>query len=248
MHKRVSAALVQGFECDFVGHINTAQPSGLCRYPRSGPEDRDVMATILLLWDFPENSQMAADEKRCLFEVAAHFCAIRQHPPVICVQVRAGGRANPQAKDSTWACERASLENQMEGMNEVVMEGLQGRITEGLTSNFFAIRDGTLYTAAPTDVLAGTVRRLVLEVAPTLGLQVKLEAPRSDEADSWDSCFITSTSRLVKPINSITFLDPPRTVSFPKLETSQARKIQEEVAAVVYQKSTPLASIQNFAK
>lgn len=44
-----------------------------------------------------------------------------------------------------------------------------GSLFEGLSSNFFAVLDGTLYTAGE-GVLAGTVREVTLQVAAREGI------------------------------------------------------------------------------
>ena len=50
---------------------------------------------------------------------------------------------------------------------QVVLVGAGGSLYEGLSSNFFAVIDGAVHTAGQ-GVLAGTVRRLALEVAARL--------------------------------------------------------------------------------
>lgn len=48
-------------------------------------------------------------------------------------------------------------------MNEVLLIDENGNVEEGMSSNFFAVHKGTVYTAEE-GVLKGTVRELVLEV------------------------------------------------------------------------------------
>lgn len=82
-----------------------------------------------------------------------------------------------------------------------------GPVLEGTQTNVFALlNDGRLYTAGE-GILEGTVRRLVLEVCskgdsslPT----VVLEAPRlTDVRSRWIGAFLSSTSRLVLPIDDV---------------------------------------------
>jgi hypothetical protein len=63
-------------------------------------------------------------------------------------------------------------------------------------------QDGVVYTAG-SGVLEGTVRRLVLEVCATNGIPVSVTAPRLSDIDQWDGAFLTSTSRLVLPIDYV---------------------------------------------
>lgn len=81
-------------------------------------------------------------------------------------------------------------------------------LLEGTQTNFFALSaDGrSLLTAPEGAVLSGTVRRLVVhEVADALGLYVKEAPPTLDGALSggWSGAFLTSTSRLVLPVDEL---------------------------------------------
>lgn len=84
-----------------------------------------------------------------------------------------------------------------------------GPVLEGTQTNVFAmLDDGRLYTAGE-GVLEGTVRRLVLEVCSKGGSgsglpEVVLEAPRlADVRSRWIGAFLSSTSRLVLPIDEV---------------------------------------------
>ena len=87
-----------------------------------------------------------------------------------------------------------------------------GAIMEGLSSNFFAVLNGTLYTAGE-GVLAGTVREVALAVARREGVPVSLTPPHLEDLPAWEGCFITSTSRLLLPVDEATVLAEPRTAS-----------------------------------
>lgn len=65
-------------------------------------------------------------------------------------------------------------------------------------------QDGTLLTAPEGEVLGGTVRRLVLEVAAREGIPVALTPPLLGGAEGWSGCFLSSTSRLVLPVDELT--------------------------------------------
>ncbi|CAE7296016.1 ilvE [Symbiodinium natans] len=124
-------------------------------------------------------------------------------------------RRSPTIKDVQWVQDRQHLEQiQKEaGVNEVIMSDSDGCITEGLHTNFFvALADGSLspQTASKKRVLAGTVRKVVLDVASEQGLVVRFECPSLAEAKLWESCFICSTSRLVKPVCELTMPEGTR--------------------------------------
>jgi hypothetical protein len=79
-------------------------------------------------------------------------------------------------------------------------------LLEGLSSNVFVIyKDGTLRTAHE-GVLFGYVRHLVMEAAPSCGLKIDTTRPITlqDAVDGlWSEVFITSSSRLIWPIERI---------------------------------------------
>lgn len=85
------------------------------------------------------------------------------------------------------------------GANEALLVDEQGYILEGSSSNFFAVKEGTLYTAEQ-GVLDGITRRMVLRQIERLRLPLvkapisRADLPRLSEA------FITSASRGVLPV------------------------------------------------
>jgi thiol oxidase len=124
-------------------------------------------------------------------------------PPPIRVEVRGSPRSNAAAKDSSWVAERAPLEALLRpDFNELLLATGDGQILEGSQTNFFVLQDGGLVTAGE-GVLAGTVRRLVLEVCEREGVPVTLRPPRLDDCSRWDAAFVSSTSRLLLPVNEI---------------------------------------------
>jgi branched-chain amino acid aminotransferase len=88
------------------------------------------------------------------------------------------------------------------GINEVLMIGEDGGILEGLSSNFFAVRDHEVWTAAE-GVLAGITRTLVLASINDLGIPLKKSTYPVEQVNLLDEAFITSTSRGVLSIRRI---------------------------------------------
>lgn len=126
--------------------------------------------------------------------------------PMVDVQARHAKRKNPTIKDVQWVLDRQNLEElqRQAGVNEIIMFDEDGFVTEGLQSNFFAVTaDGVVMTAPSEKVLAGTVRKVVLEVAQKQGIPLRQECPNIRDFANWESCFICSTSRLVKPIRRL---------------------------------------------
>lgn len=160
------------------------------------------------------------------------------------VQARMAKRNNPTIKDVQWVHDRQHLEQlqQKAGVNEIVMYDENGYITEGLQTNFFAVSsDGTVFTAPDSLVLAGTVRKVVIEVAQKQGISLRFESPNMKDSSSWESCFICSTSRLVKPISDFDIPEVGRRRTFAASGTI-AHKIEELVNHAVRANSEPLTT------
>lgn len=86
-----------------------------------------------------------------------------------------------------------------------IFEGLlirNGRILEGLSSNFFYISGHTLGTAR-RGVLGGITRREVLHLAEEQGMSVKNRALSLSQTSIIDEAFLTSSSRGIVPIVAI---------------------------------------------
>jgi branched-chain amino acid aminotransferase len=112
-------------------------------------------------------------------------------------------RQLPKAKLTRFIDRSAPLRQSLPpDVNEAIMLDAEGRFLEGLSSNFFAVLDGVLWTAEQ-DVLVGITRSLVLECARGLGLPLQLEPPRREDLPAFAEAFITSASRGVLPLRQI---------------------------------------------
>ncbi len=112
-------------------------------------------------------------------------------------------RENPRAKLTGFIETAAAVRREVPPeMNEAVMIGADGRALEGLSSNFFAVKDGEIWTAEQ-GVLSGITRSLVLEVIRELGIPVRWEGVRFEDMRRLDEAFITSASRAVLPVTEI---------------------------------------------
>ncbi|KAJ2500694.1 hypothetical protein GGH96_002550 [Coemansia sp. RSA 1972] len=130
------------------------------------------------------------------------------------VRFVSGHRDDPEAKDLKWVHERESLEQLIVApVNEVVLVSWSTRrFYEGLSSNFFAVRRageadgfrGYELVSAPLDtVLLGTIMKLVLDICQRDGIAVVYEP--MVELEQWAGAFVTSTSRLVLPVERIVY-------------------------------------------
>ncbi|KNC87612.1 hypothetical protein SARC_00312 [Sphaeroforma arctica JP610] len=144
--------------------------------------------------------------KKDMKQAIQHFSA-NSAKKVAEVQCAIKSRTNPNAKDSAWVRERKALDdNKPDDVDEILLLSSTGEISEGMSSNFFCMHKGELFTADGEDVLRGTVRALVLQVCQGLGITVRYKSPNITEASDWSGCFVTSTSRLVLPIDTLTCL------------------------------------------
>jgi len=108
-------------------------------------------------------------------------------------------RDNPHAKDTRFISKAdAAYRSLPPGVNEGLLVGDDGAILEGLSSNFFALKDDVLRTEEER-VLLGITRSLVLEVARGV-VPVERRAVARDEIPTTAEAFITSVSREVLPV------------------------------------------------
>jgi len=82
-----------------------------------------------------------------------------------------------------------------------------GVVTEGASSNVFAVINGVLRThPADPDILAGISRQVVLELAAELGLETRENPFTLGELYSAEEAFLTSTTLEVLPISQVDHL------------------------------------------
>lgn len=111
-------------------------------------------------------------------------------------------RATPLAKATEFiAPSRAAKAHSDPDLHELLRVDAAGALLEGVTSNFFAVLDGELRTAAD-GVLAGITRQVVLAQAAGR-LPVVLEPVHTADLPRLSEAFITSASREVMPVAAI---------------------------------------------
>jgi branched-subunit amino acid aminotransferase/4-amino-4-deoxychorismate lyase len=117
---------------------------------------------------------------------------------VACVLVSVH-RTNPRAKDTSFIPTADEAYRVLPpGVHEGLMQGEDGAILEGLSSNFFAVLRAELHTEGER-VLPGVTRALVLEVAQGV-LPVTFLPVGTDQLHEVEECFITSVSREILPV------------------------------------------------
>jgi branched-chain amino acid aminotransferase len=112
-------------------------------------------------------------------------------------------RSLPKAKLTRFIERSGALRQAMPpDVNETILLDQDGFLLEGMSSNFFAVLDGEIWTAEE-GVLSGITRSLVLEGVGHLGLALHLQPVHLRDLLHLQEAFITSSSRAVLPISRI---------------------------------------------
>ncbi|MFC5590876.1 aminodeoxychorismate lyase [Sporosarcina soli] len=105
-----------------------------------------------------------------------------------------------------------------------------GFVAEGVTSNVFWVEDGTLFTPAiETGILPGTTRAFVIELARSLGVEVKQGLYSQEDVERADELFVTNAVQEIVPLSAIgdkSFLGASG-VCYQKLHGSYMQAINE---------------------
>ncbi len=79
-----------------------------------------------------------------------------------------------------------------------------GNVTETSSANVFWVENGTLHTPPISDgVLPGVTRRLVIDLAPTLGQAVREESAAPDRLQQAEAVFVTSAATGIRAIAQV---------------------------------------------
>lgn len=181
------------------------------------------------------------------YGVAVHICPM---PTPTClastILVHGEARANARCKHTQWIKDREPLEKyaaqlaetQGESIHEVVLSqsGPENDriLLEGLVTNFFVVKGGTVYTA-DKDVLQGSTREMVLKACIDLEIPVALEAPKLSERQQWQAAFVTSVVRVVIDVTCILFEEGEgkkkslRTTFIPSDTSDFTRRIRKQI-------------------
>ena len=112
---------------------------------------------------------------------------------------------------------------QAKGYYDVLFCDADGNILEGSRTNFFTIKNRTLYTAPVGKVLEGVTKKYVIHVAQQNGFEVQEQNIPLKNLGEFDGAFLTSTSSKIVPLRQI---DVGETSPYPLL-------CQGEEAAVI---------------
>lgn len=168
---------------------------------------RRAIAEVLARTGYPESRFRVTTGLNCQPEL---YISVEQFEPLpetvydegVATATMVIAREQPEAKVTTFiAPSREIKRTAPPGIFEVLMVSSDGKILEGFSSNFFAVRDGILYTARE-GVLRGITRSLVLEVATPL-LPIQLQPVQYQDIPALSEAFLTSSSREVVPVVKI---------------------------------------------
>jgi branched-chain amino acid aminotransferase len=121
----------------------------------------------------------------------------------ICVETTEIKRDAPRMKSTAFIS--ASDSERKHLAKERIFEALlvkNGRILEGMTSNFFYIQHDVLCTAQ-RDILLGVTRRNVIHAARGRRLEMRYNPLKLGQLSAVDEAFITSSSRGIVPVIQI---------------------------------------------
>jgi branched-chain amino acid aminotransferase len=124
----------------------------------------------------------------------------RQYKRGIVVATVRMSRENPQAKLTGFIAQAAAIRRTLpaDAIEGIMLDG-QGDFLEGLSSNFFGVIDGGIYTSDQS-VLAGITRALVIAEATAAGYPLHLDCLPNSYSQRFSEAFITSSSRAVLPV------------------------------------------------
>lgn len=159
---------------------------------------KEQKITILVTWKLPDK-----------YDILIHYSNLPDLalPPVSC-EIIPGTRTHIKAKDSEWARYRRQIESMKKNpkSTDCLLLDKDGKLNECLAANFFAIKDGKVHTGMK-GVLYGTVMDTILTVCKEKGIPIVESAPEFKDIEKYDEVFLSSTTRLLVPIDKLIYHD-----------------------------------------
>ena len=118
------------------------------------------------------------------------------------LEISKTSREKPSLKQTAFISESAFDRTRVGGEIFEILLTNRGRILEGMTSNFFYVREGMLCTAG-RGVLIGVTRQTVITIARQEEIKVCLKALALSELPLIEEAFMTSSSRGIVPVVQI---------------------------------------------
>lgn len=86
---------------------------------------------------------------------------------------------------------------------EALLINRHGCITEGTSTNFFALKGRTIFSPPESDILLGVTRDNVLKLARKNGFKVEEKKLKLDDLKHYDNLFLSGTAAKIMPIRSV---------------------------------------------
>lgn len=175
--------------------------------PRDG-DFRKVLSDLLSRNGSPEaRVRLILDTSKKPGEMYVLIQNLQPLPPEVYrdgvrVDVTIMSRETPALKRTMFIRESSPERKRLSGDVFEILLAHNGRILEGMTSNFFYVRERVLHTAG-RGVLAGVTRRTVTALARQAGMPVRYKSLLLREVPRIEEAFITSSSRGVVPVVQI---------------------------------------------
>src|SRR3989339_321264 len=161
---------------------------------------KDALLRIVLVGD-PDNK---GGEKLFIFSVGGlTFYPDKFYEQGVKVITYQGERRVPQSKTKDLLMSfMAYREAKRQDALDAILVDRHGNILEGTRTNFFAIKNKTIFTPPADKILGGIARKIILEVA-TNYFEIKEADITLKGIKDFDEIFISSTSMNVMPVRQI---------------------------------------------
>jgi branched-chain amino acid aminotransferase len=127
--------------------------------------------------------------------IAARFASLRQPAP---------DALDPRVKANNYLPNiLAELEARGTDARTTILLNRQGRVTEAAAANVYAVRDGRLHTPPTADILVGTTRNALLDVARAEGIETSTDPLTQYDLYTADECFLTNSLIGIRPVTRL---------------------------------------------
>ena len=185
-----------------------AKAQGIVPTVRRPDDFRQVLFELLSRFDAPEaRVRLILDSSVEPGTMYVLLQALRTLPDDVYengvhLEISRSSREKPSLKQTTFINETTLERKRIGGEIFELLLTDKSRILEGMTSNFFYVREEVLCTAG-RGVLIGVTRQTVITLAKREGMKFCIRALRVNELPSISEALITSSSRGIVPVVGI---------------------------------------------
>jgi len=123
----------------------------------------------------------------------------------------------------------AAREAAVRGTDDALILNTQGRVACSTIANIFILKGNRLTTPPLSEgCLPGITRALVLEIAPSLGLEVAESPIRLGEIIAADAVFLTNSVRFVRRVTALDGINIPYNDEIPRIEDAIFARVKAE--------------------